>query len=110
VERLVERTRNGGAEIVGLLKTGSAFYAPAASIAKMVEAIVTDQKTLVPAAAFLEGEYGFSGIFLGVPVILGGGGVERIVELSLAQDEKEALASSAAAVRKGVEELDSIGG
>jgi malate dehydrogenase len=110
VERLVERTRNGGAEIVGLLKTGSAFFAPAASVAKMVEAVVTDQKTLVPAAAFLEGEYGFSGIFLGVPVILGGGGVERIVELSLAEDEKEAIARSAAAVRKGVEELDSIRG
>jgi malate dehydrogenase len=110
VERLVERTRNGGAEIVGLLKTGSAFYAPAASVAKMVEAVVTDQKTLIPAAAYLEGEYGFSGIYLGVPVILGGGGVERIVELGLSDDEKGALARSAEAVRKGVEELDSLRG
>jgi malate dehydrogenase len=110
VERLVERTRNGGAEIVGLLKTGSAFYAPAASVAKMVEAVVTDQKTLIPAAAFLEGEYGFEGIFLGVPVVLGGGGVERIVELPLTKEEKEALARSAAAVQKGVRELDSLQG
>ena len=77
-ERLIERTRSGGAEIVGYLKTGSAFYAPAASVATMVEAIVKDRKTLLPAAAFLRGEYGFSGIFLGVPVILGerGGGAD----------------------------------
>jgi malate dehydrogenase len=110
VKRLVERTRNGGAEIVGLLKSGSAFYAPAASVAKMVEAVVTDQKTLIPAAAFLEGEYGFEGIFLGVPVVLGGGGVERIVELPLTGEEREALVRSAAAVRKGVGELDSLQG
>jgi len=107
-ERLIERTRNGGAEIVGYLKTGSAFYAPAASVASMVEAIVTDRKTLLPAAAFLRGEYGFSGIFLGVPVILGKGGVERILELELTGDEREALARSARAVEQGIRELDSL--
>lgn len=107
-ERLIERTRSGGAEIVGYLKTGSAFYAPAASVASMVEAIVTDRKTLLPAAAFLRGEYGFSGIFLGVPVILGKGGVERILELELTGDEREALARSARAVEQGIRELDSL--
>ena len=107
-ERLIERTRSGGAEIVGYLKTGSAFYAPAASVAAMVEAIVKDRKTLLPAAAFLRGEYGFSGIFLGVPVILGKGGVERILELELTGDEREALARSARAVEQGIRELDSL--
>ena len=107
-ERLIERTRSGGAEIVGYLKTGSAFYAPAASVAAMVEAIVKDRKTLLPAAAFLRGEYGFSGIFLGVPVILGKGGVERILELELTGDEREALARSARAVRQGIRELDTL--
>jgi len=107
-ERLIERTRSGGAEIVGYLKTGSAFYAPAASVASMVEAIVTERKTLLPAAAFLRGEYGFSGIFLGVPVILGKGGVERILELELTGDEREALARSARAVEQGIRELDSL--
>jgi malate dehydrogenase len=107
-ERLVERTRSGGAEIVGYLKTGSAFYAPAASVAAMVEAIVKNRKTLLPAAAFLRGEYGFSGIFLGVPVILGKGGVERILELELTGDEREALARSARAVEQGIRELDSL--
>ena len=106
--RLIERTRSGGAEIVGYLKTGSAFYAPAASVAAMVEAIVKDRKTLLPAAAFLRGEYGFSGIFLGVPVILGKGGVERILELELTGDEREALARSARAVEQGIRELDSL--
>jgi len=106
--RLIERTRSGGAEIVGYLKTGSAFYAPAASVAAMVEAIVKDRKTLLPAAAFLRGEYGFSGIFLGVPVILGTGGVERILELELTEDEREALARSARAVEQGIRELDSL--
>ena len=106
--RLIERTRTGGAEIVGYLKTGSAFYAPAASVAAMVEAIVKDRKTLLPAAAFLRGEYGFSGIFLGVPVILGKGGVERILELELTEDEREALARSARAVEQGIRELDSL--
>lgn len=107
-ERLIERTRSGGAEIVGYLKTGSAFYAPAASVAAMVEAIVKDRKTLLPAAAFLRGEYGFCGIFLGVPVILGKGGVERILELELTGDERESLARSARAVRQGIRELDSL--
>jgi malate dehydrogenase len=108
VDALVKRTRTGGAEIVGLLKTGSAFYAPGASAAKMVEAIIKDEKRLIPASAYLRGEYGYRDIFLGVPVILGRNGVERIVELPLTEGEKKALDASAEAVRKGVRELDSI--
>ena len=78
---IVERTRKGGAEIVGLLKTGSAYYAPAAASAQMVEAVVRDKKRLVPCAAYCDAEYEVGGYFVGVPVILGGGGVEKIVEL-----------------------------
>jgi malate dehydrogenase len=102
------RTRTGGAEIVGLLKKGSAFYAPGASVAKMAEAVIKDEKRLMPASAFLSGEYGFSGIFLGVPVILGRNGVERILELPLSEAERKALAASAEAVRAGVKELEGI--
>jgi malate dehydrogenase len=108
IEELVKRTRTGGAEIVSLLKTGSAFYAPGASAAKMVEAVLKDEKRLLPASAFLRGEYGFKDIFLGVPVILGRNGVERIVELPLSDGEKKALESSAEAVRKGLKELESL--
>jgi malate dehydrogenase len=93
---------------VSLLKTGSAFYAPGASAAKMVEAVLKDEKRLLPASAFLRGEYGFKDIFLGVPVILGRNGVERIVELPLSDGEKKALESSAEAVRKGLKELESL--
>jgi malate dehydrogenase len=108
IEELVKRTRTGGAEIVGLLKTGSAFYAPGASVAKMVEAVIKNEKRLLPASAFLRGEFGFKDIFLGVPVILGRNGVERIVELPLSDGERKALEASAEAVRKGLKELEGL--
>ena len=100
LDSIVERTRKGGAEIVGLLKTGSAYYAPAAASAQMVEAVVRDKKRLVPCAAYCDSEYGVGGYFVGVPVILGGSGVEKIVELSLLPDEKAALDKSIEAVRE----------
>ena len=108
IETLVKRTRTGGAEIVSLLKTGSAFYAPGASVAKMVEAVIKDQKRLFPASAFLRGEYGLKDIFLGVPVIMGRNGVERIVELPLSEPEKKALDASAESVRKGLADLEGL--
>ncbi len=108
IDRMVDRTRNGGAEIVSLLKTGSAYYAPAASVAEMVEAIITDRKTLAPCACYLRGEYGIEGLFIGVPVILGRNGVERIVELDLEKEETELLQKSAMAVRRGVDDLASF--
>lgn len=108
IDRLVDRTRNGGAEIVAHLKTGSAYYAPAASVAEMVESIITDRKTLAPCAAYLRGEYGIENLFIGVPVLLGKNGVERIVELDLDESEKALLRDSAAAVKKGVADLDTF--
>jgi malate dehydrogenase len=105
ITRLVDRTRKGGAEIVTLLKTGSAYYAPAASVAEMVEAVLTDRKHLAPCAVYVRGEYGIDNLFIGVPVILGKNGVERIIELALTDDERRQLLASADAVRKGVEEL-----
>jgi malate dehydrogenase len=108
IEALVKRTRTGGAEIVSLLKSGSAFYAPGASVAKMVEAVIKDEKRLFPASAFLRGEYGCSDIYLGVPVIMGRNGVERIVELPLSDAERNALEASARAVKKGLDELAGI--
>jgi malate dehydrogenase len=108
IERLVERTRKGGAEIVAHLKTGSAYFAPAASVAEMAEAIVTDRKALAPCAAFLRGEYGIENLFIGVPVLLGKNGVERIIELELEESEMILLQKSAEAVGKGVQELDSF--
>jgi malate dehydrogenase len=108
VARLVDRTRKGGAEIVGLLKTGSAYYAPAASVADMVESVITDRKHLAPCAAYLRGEYGIDDLFIGVPAILGKNGVERIIELELLDDEKAQLRASAVAVRQGVEELNTF--
>jgi malate dehydrogenase len=108
VARLVDRTRKGGAEIVALLKTGSAYYAPAASVADMVEAVITDRKHLAPCAAYLRGEYGIDDLFVGVPTILGKNGVERIIELELQEDERAQLRTSAEAVRKGVEELNTF--
>ena len=103
LERVIKRTKGGGGEIVALLKTGSAFYAPSAAIAEMVDAVLLDQKRQLPCAALLEGEYGISGIFMGVPVILGAGGVERIVELELTGAERATLAASADGVRELVE-------
>jgi malate dehydrogenase len=108
IERLVERTRNGGGEIVAHLKTGSAYYAPAASVAEMVESIITDRKTLAPCAVYLRGEYGIENLFIGVPALLGKNGVERIVELDLDDSEMELLRASAAAVKKGVDDLNTF--
>jgi malate dehydrogenase len=108
IEEIVERTRKGGAEIVAHLKTGSAYFAPAASVAEMVEAIITDRKALAPCAAMLRGEYGIEDLFIGVPVLLGKNGIERIIELELDDSEMEQLNKSAQAVRKGVEELNTF--
>ena len=103
VAEIVERTRNAGAEIVGLMKTSSAFYAPAASVTQMVAAILRDEGRVVPASVWLEGEYGIDGVPIGVPVMLGRGGVERVVEMELADEELEALRASAQAVHQAVE-------
>ena len=100
IARIVERTRKGGGEIVAYLKTGSAYYAPSAAIVEMVDAILKDKKKILPCAAYLEGEYGLDGIYLGVPVKLGRGGVEEVVEIHLTDDEKAALDRSAASVRE----------
>ena len=100
---IADRTRNGGAEIVKLLKTGSAYYAPAMSAVEMVEAILTDQKRMVPCSVLLEGEYQLKNLFIGVPVLLGGKGVEKIIELPLSDDEKGMLAKSAASVQSIVD-------
>jgi malate dehydrogenase len=105
IEAVVDRTRNGGAEVVSLLKSGSAFYAPAASVVEMVEAILLDRRRILPCAAYLEGEYGIDGLFVGVPVILGAGGMEKIIEISLLPGEKEELERSAASVRELVAKL-----
>ncbi len=106
IERLVERTRNGGAEIVAHLKTGSAFYAPASAIAEMVAAIVRDKKRILPCAAWLTGQYGVRDLYMGVPVKLGASGVEEIIEIGLTPDEQNAFHSSAEAVRSSVRKLD----
>lgn len=102
---IVERTRAGGGEIVSLLKTGSAFYAPGAALAQMVEAILRDRHLIVPASAYLQGEYGLSGVFFGVPVQLGREGLEKIIEYELNQEERKALEVSAARVRQSIEAL-----
>jgi malate dehydrogenase len=98
IDKLVTRTRNGGAEIVGFLKTGSAYYAPSSAAVQMVEAIVKDKRRILPCAAWLEGEYGMKGLFLGVPCKLGAGGLQQILEVKLTDDEKKALKASADAV------------
>ena len=100
VDRLVQRTRDGGAEIVKYLKTGSAYYAPSAAVAEMVEAILKDKKKVLPCAAYLNGEYGIRGLYVGVPVKLGARGIEQIIEIKLTADEKAALDKSAAAVKE----------
>jgi malate dehydrogenase len=102
---IVQRTRDGGAEIVKLLQTGSAFYAPASSAVQMAESILRDKKRLLPVAACLDGEYGLRDLYLGVPAILGSRGVEKIVELELSAEEKAALAKSAEEVKKGIADL-----
>jgi malate dehydrogenase len=106
ISQLIERTINGGAEIVSLLKTGSAFYAPAAAAARMVEAIIKDKKEVLPCAAYLQGEYGIEDTVIGVPVKLGKDGIEEIVELELVSEEKAALQDSATAVRQLIESIN----
>jgi len=100
IERLVQRTRDGGAEIVKYLKTGSAYYAPSAAVAEMAEAIVKDKKKILPCAAYLEGEYGIRGLFVGVPCKLGARGLEEIIQIKLTADEQAALQKSADAVKE----------
>jgi len=105
IDAIVTRTRKGGAEIVNLLKTGSAYYAPSAAAVEMVEAILKDKKKVLPCAAYLEGEYGISDLFVGVPCKLGARGIEQIIEIKLAAEEKAALDKSAASVRELVKVL-----
>ncbi len=108
IEALIERTRKGGAEIVGYLKEGSAYYAPSAAVTQMVEAIALDKKRILPCAAWMEGQYGLSGIYLGVPCKLGRRGVEEIVEVELTEAERAALESSAEHVRSTIERVKEL--
>lgn len=105
IDRLVDRTRKGGGEIVNLLKTGSAFYAPSAGAIQMAEAILKDKKRILPCCAYLDGEYGLKDICFGVPVKLGAGGIESIIELDLTEEEKKLVAKSAESVKKSIAEL-----
>jgi len=109
LDEIVQRTRDGGAEIIGLLKTGSAYYAPSASIAQMVQAVLLDTKQILPCTVYLEGEYGLDGIYVGVPVKLGAGGIEDVIEFELTAEEAAALKQSAAAVEELVEVMKSAG-
>jgi malate dehydrogenase len=106
LEAIVERTRKGGGEIVELLGNGSAYYAPAASLVQMAEAILKDKRRILPAIAYLEGEYGYQDIYLGVPVILGGNGIEKVIELDLTEQERQALNRSVESVVNVIEKLD----
>lgn len=105
IEEIIHRTKNGGAEIVGLLKTGSAYFAPAASIVEMIENILEIKKELLPCSVYLDGEYGLKGVYIGVPVRLCSTGVEEIIELELKEDEKQALSASAEAVRELIKKI-----
>jgi len=107
VRALEERTANGGAEVVALLKTGSAYYAPAASTFEMVDAILRDRRRVLPCAVLLQGEYGVDGLFVGVPVVLGAGGMQRVITITLTAEEQAAFEKSAAAVRELVDKLPS---
>ncbi|HLD95567.1 MAG TPA: malate dehydrogenase [Alphaproteobacteria bacterium] len=109
LQEIITRTRNGGGEIVNLLKTGSAFYAPAASAIAMAEAYLFDQKRILPCAAHLNGEYGVNGLYVGVPVIIGENGVEKVIELDLTQEEKQAFDSSVQAVQNLMNDFDKLG-
>jgi malate dehydrogenase len=109
IDAIVDRTANGGAEIVKLLKTGSAYYAPASAAVEMAEAILKDKKKILPCAAYLEGEYGIKDLFIGVPVKLGSGGVESIIEITLTEDERAALMRSAQAVEELKNDLKKLG-
>jgi malate dehydrogenase len=108
IDAIVDRTANGGAEIVSLLKTGSAFYAPASASVEMAESILKDKKKILPCAVYLEGEYGIHDLFIGVPVKLGSGGVEEVIEITLTAEEKQALEKSADAVRELKEILQKL--
>jgi malate dehydrogenase len=108
IEAMVKRTRNGGAEIVGLLKTGSAYYAPASAAVEMAESMIKDKKKILPCAAYLEGEYGIDRLFIGVPVRLGEQGVEKVIELNLTDEEMAELKHSASAVQGLVEDLNRL--
>ncbi|MEM6654440.1 MAG: malate dehydrogenase [Planctomycetota bacterium] len=108
LDAIVDRARKGGAEIVGLLKTGSAYYAPSGATAQMVEAIIRDKKRLIPCAAYCDKEYGVGGFYVGVPVVLGSGGVEKIVELELTEEENAAFAKSVDAVKELVETMATL--
>jgi malate dehydrogenase len=110
LDEIVDRTRKGGAEIVGLLKTGSAYYAPAAATAQMVEAIVKDKKRLLPVAAYCDKQYGVGGYFVGVPAILGAKGVERVIELKLTAQEQADFKKSVDAVKELVAAMDKLPG
>jgi len=110
LEALVERTRNGGAEIVGLLKTGSAYYAPASAAVEMAEAILKDKKKILPCAVYLEGEYDIHNLFIGVPVKLGKDGVEEVIQITLLDEEKKALLHSAQAVQNLVDDMKRLAG
>ena len=110
IDSIVQRTRSGGGEIVGLLKTGSAFYAPATSALAMAESYLKDKKRVLPAAAFLQGQYGVDGLYVGVPVVIGAGGVERIVEIELAESAKSTFQVSVDAVRELLDACRAIDG
>lgn len=109
IDALVKRTANGGAEIVSLLKTGSAYYAPASAAVEMAESILKDKKKVLPCAAYLQGEYGINDLFIGVPVKLGKNGMEQVIEITLTEDEKDALMKSAAAVQELKDDLAKLG-
>jgi malate dehydrogenase len=109
IDALVNRTANGGAEIVGLLKTGSAYYAPASAAVEMAESILKDKKKVLPCAAYLQGAYGINDLFIGVPVKLGKGGIEQVIEITLTEDENAALMKSAAAVQGLKDDLAKLG-
>ena len=108
LDAIVQRTRDGGAEIVGLLKTGSAFYAPAASAIAMAESFLKDQKRVLPSAAWCDGQYGLNGLYVGVPVVIGAGGIEKIVEIKLNGNEQAMLDKSVDAVKGLVEACKGI--
>ena len=108
LSQIEQRTRDGGAEIVALLKTGSAFYAPASSVCEMVSSVLKDQKKILPTCAYLTGAYGLQGIYFGVPAALGKGGVEKIVEIPLTEEERKALQLSAQKVKQGIDEVDRL--
>jgi len=106
LDQIVQRTRDGGIEIVNYLKTGSAYYAPSAAAVQMAEAILKDKKRILPCAAYLDGEYGINGVYVGVPVLLGKDGIERVIEVPLTEDERAALLQSAEHVKENVAKLD----